>query len=341
MNSNVYHAATIKLTFWYLAMAMAISLIFSAVVYHVAQGELAARLRSQSARIYQTYPVFTNDPFFVRDNDITEGSQHILTNLFYANLAVLIGAGIGSYWLARRTLQPIAAVNEQQKQFVADASHELRTPVTALKMETEVALMDQAADKAALREALRSNLEEADKLETLLNSLLHLSKLDADTATATFAAVDLREIVGRAVDQVRRQSSAKDITIDNKLDKPLRVLGNADSLSQLFVILLDNAVKYSPYKSTVAITGSTRDREARVTVADQGVGIEPDALGHVFDRFYRADKARTSNNGFGLGLAIAKHIADLHQGTITLKSAVGKGTKATVNLPLDTNDQAA
>ena len=337
----IYRTATIRLTFWYLAMAMAISLIFSAVVYHVAQDELATRLRNQTARIYKTYPVFSDDPFFVHDNDVTAGSQHILTNLLYANLAVLVGAGIGSYWLAKRTLQPIARANEQQKQFVADASHELRTPVTALKMGTEVALMDKAADKADLRDALQSNLEEADKLETLLNSLLRLSKLDSDSATVSFAEIDLKEAVEQAVAQVQRQAKAKNISIDDELDKPLEVHGDRDGLVQMFVILLDNAVKYSPAGSTITITSIKHEHEARVTIADQGVGIEPEALGHVFDRFYRADKARTSNNGFGLGLAIAKHIADLHHGNIVIKSVVGKGTKATVSLPLEISDRAA
>lgn len=341
MNNNLYRTATIKLTFWYLAIAMAISLLFSGVVYHVARDELAARLRNQTARIYQTYPVFTNDPFFVRDNDASVGSQHILTNLLYANLAVLIGAGIGSYLLAKRTLQPIAAANEQQRQFVADASHELRTPVTALKMETEVALMDKTADKAALRGALQSNLEEADKLEKLLNSLLRLSKLDSDIATGAFTATDLENVIQDAVSQTARQSSAKGIHVDIKMHKPLLALGDKDSLTQLFVILIDNAVKYSPEGSAITITSAMHDTQLQVTVADQGVGIEREALGHVFDRFYRADKARTSNNGFGLGLAIAKQIADLHQGSITLKSAVGKGTKAIVSLPQPLNDPAA
>jgi len=332
--NNMYRTATLKLTLWYLAIAMAISLIFSAVVYHVAQDELASRLRNQTARIYQTYPVFSGDPFFVRDNDVSVGSQHILTNLFYANVAVLIGAGIGSYWLARRTLQPIAAANERQKQFVADASHELRTPVTALKMETEVALMDTGANKEALRGALTSNLEEAGKLESLLNSLLHLSKLDSDNLAALFTRLDLADVIVQAMQQTRQQADAKHMIVRNGTEHPLMVSGDASSLTQLLVILLDNAIKYSHAKSTITITSKSTDHAVTITVADQGIGIEPDALEHVFDRFYRADKARTSNNGFGLGLAIAKHIADMHHGTITIKSTSGKGTKASFSLPL-------
>jgi signal transduction histidine kinase len=256
-------------------------------------------------------------------------------------VAVLIGAGFGSYWLARRTLKPIAAANEQQKQFVADASHELRTPVTALKMGTEVALMDTTVGKEALRDALQSNLEEADKLERLLNSLLRLSKLDSDVAAATLATIDLKDVIAHAVEQTKRQSTAKHIAVDNTIDTSMTLTGDKDSLEQLFIILLDNAVKYSPAQSTITILGTMHDHTVTVTVADQGIGIESEALGHVFDRFYRADKARTSNNGFGLGLAIAKHIADLHQGSITLKSAAGRGTKAIVNLPLEPTDQAA
>jgi len=331
--NHMYRTATIKLTFWYLAMAMAISLIFSAVVYHVAQDELASRLRNQTARIYQTYPVFSGDPFFVRDNDVSLGSQHILTNLLYANLAVLVGAGIGSYWLAKRTLQPIAAANERQKQFVADASHELRTPVTALKMGTEVALMDTGANKEALRDTLTSNLEEASRLESLLNSLLRLSKLDSDAVVASFSELNLAEVVAQAVQQITPQTEAKNIAIHNEVHGSFVVSGDQESLTQLFVILLDNAAKYSPAKSAISITSKTSEYNVVVTVADQGIGIEPEALDHVFDRFYRADKARTGNVGFGLGLAIAKHIADMHGGTITLKSTPGKGTKASLSLP--------
>lgn len=338
----MYRTATIKLTFWYLAIAMAISIVFSFVVYRVANNELESGLHNQSARIYQTYPVFTNDPFFRRDSDAALGSRHILENLVYANLAVLVGAGFASYWLARRTLQPIAEANERQRQFVADASHELRTPVTALRMETEVALMDKSASKETLRGALESNLEEAGKLESLLHSLLRLSKLDSDEAmTTSFTAVNMQRIITQAIEQTSKQASAKHITIDSTVSKQAHIQGDSDSLTQLFVILIDNAIKYSPAKSTITLTSNTSDGHVQVTVADQGIGIEPEALDHVFDRFYRADKARTSNNGFGLGLAIAKHIADVHRGTITLRSTAGKGTKAIVSLPIATSDQAA
>src|ERR1017187_1127202 len=111
--NNVYRSATIKLTAWYLALVMAISVIFSAVVYHVSTNELASSLNDQTRRIYQQFPVFSGNPFFVRDNDASNGSHHILIELIYFNVLVLLVAGFASYWPARRTLQPIEASNER------------------------------------------------------------------------------------------------------------------------------------------------------------------------------------------------------------------------------------
>lgn len=330
--NDMYKSATFKLTAWYLVLVMAISLVFSGVVFHFAHDELSWGLRNQTVRIYREFPVISDNPFFVRNDDLTLSSRRILLNLFYFNVIVLVAAGFASYWLARRTLEPIEASNERQKRFVGDASHELRTPVTALKMDTEVALMDEAATKDQLRQTLQSNLEEANKLEALLNNLLRLSQLETTDLQQTFMPVSTLAVVEAAIDQTKPQAHAKHIDINNAASDTT-VIGDHDSLVQLLVILIDNAIKYSPEKSTISISSKQTDHETTVTVADQGVGIKPEALEHVFDRFYRADASRTGANGYGLGLAIAKGIADLHNGTITLKSTHGKGTKASVTLP--------
>lgn len=328
----MYRTATIKLTVWYMALVMTISLVFSGVVYHFATSELATGLNRQEQRIYREFPVFNNDPFFVRNEDAEIGSHHILLNLIYFNLGVLIIAGLGSYWLARRTLRPIEESNERQKRFVADASHELRTPVTALKMEAEVALLDAHATKSTLRDALKSSLEEADKLDALLSNLLHLSRLESGEIRQTFTGIAVPQLIDTVVESVRKQAEAKKITIHNTV-LPGLVEGNFDSLVQVFVILIDNALKYSPEKTSIHITSKLDAHAITITIKDEGMGIEPEALTHVFDRFYRADKSRTGHSGFGLGLSIAKHITDLHDGSITLTSTPGKGTKASVSLP--------
>lgn len=329
---DIYRSATVKLTAWYVVLVMAISLVFSGVVYHFATDTLAKGLSTQQERIYQEFPVFYGNPFFVHDSDLDTGAHRILLNLAYFNGVVLVASAFASYWLARRTLRPIEEANEQQKRFVADASHELRTPVTALKMSTEVALMDSAAPKSELRAALTSNLEEADKLETLLNSLLRLSHLESRGEMLTMSSVPAPKLIAAAIKQTSAHAMAKHITVTDK-SKPLHILGDEASLVQLLVILLDNAIKYSPGESTVEVGTQQTGGEVAILVTDHGIGIAPEALEHVFDRFYRADKARQSNNGFGLGLAIAKHIADLHGGTITISSAPNKGTVVAISLP--------
>ncbi len=267
---------------------------------------------------------------------ILPASAHsILLRLVGFNIIVLIGAGFASYWLARRTLEPIEAAHEQQKRFTADVSHELRTPLTALKMESEVALINKQNDKAALRDTLASNLEEVDKLEVLINNLLRLTRLEAGELQQNFVPLSSQTIASAAVKQIQKTAADHNVKLDNAV-QDLQLIGDHDSLVQLIVILLDNAIKYSPAGSSVEMTSRHTSDQIILSVKDHGSGIEPAALEHVFDRFYRADRSRTKDTdaeGFGLGLSIAKIIADVHHGTITLASAPGHGTTATVTLP--------
>jgi signal transduction histidine kinase len=330
----MFRSATFKLTVWYMLIIVAISIMFSFVVYRLAVNELASGLSHQSQRFSNEFPAFSTNPLIRQHDELASGTHQIVTNLVFFNALVLVTAGFGSYALARRTLGPIEQAHEQQKRFTADVSHELRTPLTALKMETEVALMDSSLDKPALKDALRSNLEEANKLGVLINNLLKLTRLEADEVQRTFGEVSLKDTVETAVSQTAQVAENKHITV-HVSGPEIKINGDAATLTQLVVILLDNAIKYSPIGSAVDITMSASDRTGQLTIADQGVGIEKAALEHVFERFYRADKARTSGTaeGFGLGLSIAKHIAHMHQGSITLSSSVGRGTTANVILP--------
>ncbi|HEY1063821.1 MAG TPA: HAMP domain-containing sensor histidine kinase [Candidatus Saccharimonadales bacterium] len=334
----MFRSATFKLTASYLAIIAVISLSFSAGLYHVVMDDVESGLQRQTRRITNNFPVFLDSPY-LRSNtdDLRESRSHLLGRLVVLNVLVLVGAGFLSYALARRTLAPIQAAHERQKRFTADVSHELRTPLTALKMESEVALLDPKASKSELRDALSSNVEEVEKLNLLVANLLRLSKLDDADRTATFGVISLTDTVQAAVDQLQPLASNKGVTLQSQLDRQYAVRGDAATLTQLFIILLDNAVKYSPVKSLVSITMASEQHRIHVRIADQGVGIAKDDLEHVFERFYRADQARTTGqeaSGFGLGLSIAKLIADSHDGVIHLSSRPGKGTTATVTLPL-------
>jgi len=333
---SLFRSATFKLTLWYLAIIMAISLMFSVVIYHFATNELTVGLHHQTERIYNNFPIFEGSPFLRPGNDLAVGSHHILSRLVYFNILVLLLAGIAAYFLARRTLEPIEAAHERQKRFTADVSHELRTPLTSLKMNNEVTLMDKQADKKALRETLESNLEDAGTMEMLINNLLRLTKLDAQQVTEHFTALPVDGVITQAIDQLKVKADAKQITINNSVTSG-QVLGDRDGLVQLLVILLDNAIKYSPASTTVQIKAKQAGASIEISVTDEGQGIKPEVLPHVFDRFYRSNSARTrdtaSSEGFGLGLSIAKMITDRHRGTLTLSSRYGHGTTAILLLP--------
>ncbi len=332
----MFRTATAKLTLYYLGIVMVISLGFSAVVYHFAVNELNSGLNSQTQRIFRAFPVFYNNPYLrVRGSDVSLGAHHILMQLLYFNILVLAGAGGASYLLARRTLEPIEASHEQQKRFTADVSHELRTPLTALKMGSEVALMDKAASRDELRSALTSNIEDAAKMELLINNLLRLTKLDSDTPQLPLASQKALTVIDGAIELIVPQAQTKHIAIQSSA-KPADIMSDHESLTQLLVILLDNAVKYSPAEATVELTSVTSAGNYDLRIADSGPGISAAALPHVFERFYREDAARTNGDsqGYGLGLSIAKMIADRVGATITLTSRPGKGTTAVVSLPL-------
>ncbi|HTB49016.1 MAG TPA: histidine kinase dimerization/phospho-acceptor domain-containing protein, partial [Verrucomicrobiae bacterium] len=190
---------------------MAISLIFSVLLYHVVTAELARGLHHEMQRISTQFPVFQGDPLLKPGPDYVDDTHRILLRLIGFNVIVLFGAGFSSYWLARRTLEPIEAAHEQQKRFTADVSHELRTPLTALRMESEVALLNDKTGKQDLRQTLASNLEEVTKLETLINNLLRLSQLEADTLQQHFVALKSTDIAQSALDQVQRIAELRNV----------------------------------------------------------------------------------------------------------------------------------
>jgi signal transduction histidine kinase len=331
----MFRSATFKLTLWYIGLIMAISILFSVILYRVACTQLSHELMFQSARIYNQFPVFQDDHILHPGADITSGEHSILFRIIIFNAFVVIAAGFGSYALARRTLVPIEEAHEQQKRFTADVSHELRTPLTALKMESEVALMNPKATAAEFRQTLLSNIEEANKLDALINNLLRLTRLEADELRQQFVAIRDSRLIEEAIAAVQKVADQRNITLHYK-NTDVEILGDEESLVQLLVTLLDNAIKYSTSGSSVMVSAEQHDKTATIKIRDKGIGIEPEALKHIFDRFYRADNSRnkSATTGFGLGLSIAKMIADVHKGTIVITSRAHQGTTASITLPL-------
>lgn len=336
---SLFRSASFRLTVFYVLIVMAISIGFSSVVYQLSKREISTCMSRPATFINQLpadNPIrsLTRDLERMRSEQLETSSGHLLSNLVYLNILILLLSSVGSYFFARWTLEPIEETLEAQSRFTADASHELKTPLTAMKSEIEVNLRDKKLTSSEARDLLKSNLEEIGKLEALSNALLDLARLERKTSES-FQEISLPEVVTGAYEKVEKLALSKKISFENKFQQ-IKTLADKDSLQELFVILLDNAIKYSPKNSKIFITIQKELRHGEIIVKDQGQGISREDLPHIFDRFYRADSARSKDKtgSYGLGLAIAKNITELHGGTISVKSNVGKGSTFIVKLPL-------
>jgi signal transduction histidine kinase len=329
----MFHSAALKLTVWYLAIIMAISLIFSGLLYRVSTQELEHNVNRQLGYFNNFLgPIDFNIYNSMRQRQLDEDTGRLKGNLVVFNVLVLAAGGAASYWLARRTLRPIEAALDAQSQFAADASHELRTPLTAIQAENEVALRNPKLTKNEAVSLVKSNLEEVAKLRSLSEGLLRLANGAGQDIQRQ--PVEINQVVTAAIGRHAKAAEAKGIKFLIKL-KGGKVKGDYEALVELFSILIDNAVKYSDRSSVVKISNKAHNKHLEVVVTDQGQGIDAGDLPHIFERFYRAERSRTKSTagGYGLGLAIAKQISELHSGYITVRSSPAKGSVFSVSLP--------
>jgi len=223
------------------------------------------------------------------------------------------------------------------RQFSGDASHELRTPLTILRGETEVTLR-WAKTPEEFRDMLRSNMEEIDRMERIIESLLTLAKSEVGELTLEMKELSLSDLVQELYLQSRLLSEVKQIEVQLLLNvkEEIRIRGDELRLRQMFLNLISNAIKYTPENGHLEIVLSMDNSFACVDIIDSGIGIPAEHLPHIFDRFYRVDKARNRmDGGTGLGLAIVKWIAEAHGGSITVTSEVKKGSSFSVSLPIE------
>jgi heavy metal sensor kinase len=220
-------------------------------------------------------------------------------------------------------------------QFTADASHELRTPVALMRTRTEVALRKQRSE-ADYRETIVRIHQELERTSALIENLMTLARADSGSETLQVAPTNLNEILIEISEPARLLAEGKTIQYDEWLpETPVCVNGNAPSLRRLFLILIDNAVKYTSREGRISVVVHASDGTAVTEIRDTGVGISPTDLPHIFERFYRADESRSrESGGTGLGLSIAKWIAEAHRGKISVTSTIGEGSVFRVQIPL-------
>lgn len=329
-NIKMFDAAYMRMTLWYIAIIMVISLLFSVWVYNQARHELLFGLN----RVIDVKP-FVNGANFgtVVDERLHDSQQRLIGNLILFNTVVLIAGAAASYWLARRTMRPIEEAVDAQERFTADASHELRTPLAAMKSEIEVGLRDKKITKDEAVTLLKSNLEEVDRLGNLAEGLLTLTQSD----NLQKRPVALEDIAGKVAKRLQPLADARKIGLEKEL-VPMRVTGDEQALDKIVSILLDNAIKYSLEGKTIKLRIYRNDGYGVVEVQDEGVGIKASELPHIFDRFYRADSSRSKVHvaGHGLGLSIAQKLAENLDGKVTATSTPGKGSTFVVRIPIAT-----
>jgi len=220
-------------------------------------------------------------------------------------------------------------------QFTADASHELRTPISLIRTEAEIALRKSRGD-AEYREALRHILLEAEKTSSLVEELLSLARADSGRESLHLTLLDLRSVIAETASEWRQLVESRNLQFTQAIaDCELPVLADRRAMQRLLAILLDNAVKYTPSPGVVELLLKARDEKAVITVRDSGIGIAEQDQTRIFERFYRVDKARSRElGGAGIGLAIADWIVQQHRGSVTVQSSIGNGSTFYVELPL-------
>jgi two-component system sensor histidine kinase CiaH len=336
----MFTKARIKLTVWYLLIIMLVSGMFSVVIYRLLTVEIERFERLQRVRIERRITDFAPSPFQIPQANpelIEETKGRILLMLVLVNAGIFVFAGILGYVLAGKTLCPIRDMMDEQNRFISDASHEFRTPLTSLKSAFEVYLRNRAPTTAEAKTLASESIIEVNKLQSLSESLLNLAQYERPNGSMPFTSINISHVMKAAVKMVELKAKQKNIRIVLSIQNII-IKGNVYGLTDLFTILLDNAVKYSREESQIHVQTKKTDNTVEVSVRDEGIGISQNDIPHIFDRFYRADNARSKNQtgGYGLGLSIAQKIVSIHNGFIRVTSKSGKGSTFIVQLPIKT-----
>ncbi|MCF6092962.1 cell wall metabolism sensor histidine kinase WalK [Microaerobacter geothermalis] len=228
----------------------------------------------------------------------------------------------------------IRHLEQMRSQFVANVSHELKTPITAIKGFAETLIDSETLDEETTRKFLQIIYDESERLNRLIKDILDLSKIEQRDFPLEITEVNITQIINDILDLMREEITQKKLKIVFD-ENSLLLEGDKDRLRQIFLNVISNAIVYTPEGGTIWIRFGNMEEHVEIEVKDTGIGIPKKDLSRIFERFYRVDKARSrSSGGTGLGLAIVKHLVDAHHGTIRVESAEGKGTSFFIMLPL-------
>jgi len=246
----------------------------------------------------------------------------------------LILVSFGGIFLTRQAMQPIEQSFDRLQQFTADASHELRSPLMAIKASAQVAMRYPEGMRPSDADEFRAIAEAAERMTRLTEDLLMLARMD-QKLKVTWENINLTELLQHLVNQLQTQAVAKDLTLSYQPISSLMMRGNSEQILRLFTNLIENAIYYTPASGQIKILANTSGQWITINIQDTGIGIAPEQIEHIFDRFWRADTSRSQwTGGSGLGLAIAQSIAEGHGGKISVTSQLAVGSCFTVRLPV-------
>ncbi len=317
----MFETARLRLTAWYLLILAVIVAVLSYALYRLL-------LFTQEAELHSVRRVAHHPLLHAFAHDAIILAYQIVA----VDIGVLILAAAGAYLLAGRTLHPIADAMERQRRFAAAASHELRTPLTALRGNLEVGLLSRRTPDE-YEDLLRDAVADTDRMGNLVKDLTLLARPEVDRTLMRLEPIDLRDAAA-AVSDVELLALDKGQTLEISLGEPLPVRGDLPRLRQVFVNLLENAIRYTPEGGEIRVGGRRDHGNAVVEVRDTGPGIAAGDLANLFEPFYQADKARSNADHVGLGLSLASWIVNAHSGRIEAMSRPGAGSVFSVCLPL-------
>jgi len=319
--NNPFLQARLKLTVYYTGGVFIVLLIFSLAVFGMFTKSIVSNLEYEG-------PDYGNEAN-IEMRIIDKAQDQLETTLITIDgLVVILIAGLG-YYLAGKTLKPIEISYRRQKKFVADTTHELRTPLAVMKTGAE-AILSGDNGKEEYKKLTQDSLEEINHLSIMVNDLLFLARSD-DLQKVEFSENNFSRLIFKQIELMRAYAEKKNITIKDKISKELYISGNKLYLKRLLTNLIKNAIDYNKPQGEVVISLQKNKNQIELRITDTGIGIKEDDLKHIFDRFYKADQARVKqSSGAGLGLSIVQEIVKLHQGKIDIKSKFDIGTEVIV-----------
>ncbi len=310
-------------------------LIFDCLIYKRAERQIYKEIDTEIQRFVDREPngkvgrLNPSTMIVIRDASL----KSLKSKLFYISIIIIITSAVVSYVLSKETLKPIFMAWEKQTEFVQNAAHELRTPLTIIQAKQQLLLKEPESKIIDKSEDIRLTINETRRLTKLVKELMILATADSSKLQMKKEQKNIDEVIKEVSTPYAEyaQMQNKELTLNLNCNKEINI--DVNKIEQLMVILLDNAIKYTKENEKIQVNTNYKDGKCIIEVADEGIGISDEQKKHIFERFYRADKARSrETGGTGLGLAIAQTIVKAHGGSIKVHNNIPKGTKFLVKI---------